>query len=112
MECLFLLLRKTELIDELIERLKEADVHHGTIIDAKSMSTALSKWNDVPMFGLFRNANNHEYNEDVKMMMFLLEEEHIQNVKRIIKDVIGDMSKPKTAVMFTLPVSSVEGIVD
>lgn len=112
MEFLILILKKTELIDDLIYKLKEVDVHHGTIVDAKSMTTALSKWDDVPMFGLFRSANNYEYNEDCKMLMFALRKEHIDSVKMVIEDVIGDMNQPKTAVMFTLPISFWEGIGD
>lgn len=111
MEFLILLLKKTELIDDLILHLQEIEVHHGTIVDAKSMTTALSAhWDDVPMFGLFRSAKNHEYNEDVKMLMFALRKEQIEDVKRVIEEVIGDMNQPGTAVMFTLPISFWEGI--
>lgn len=113
MELLFVILKQTELIDDLIIKLKEADVHHGTIVDAKSMTTALStKWDDVPMFGLFRSANNHEYNEDCKVLMFVLKKEQMDGVKKVINDAIGDISKPKTAVMFSVPISSWEGIND
>lgn len=110
MEFLILILKKIELIDDLILQLKEADIHHGTIVDAKSMTTALSRWSDVPMFGLFRSANNHEYNEDCKMLMFALQKEQVEKVKKVIEDVVGDMNRPKTAVMFTLPISFSEGI--
>lgn len=113
MEFLVLILKKNELIDDLILKLQEAEVHHGTIIDAKSMTTALSAhWDDVPMFGLFRSAKNHEYNEDVKMMMFALRKEQVEVVKTVIEEVIGDMSQSGTAVMFTMPISFSEGIGD
>lgn len=113
MEFLILILKKIELIDDVILKLQEAEVHHGTIIDAKSMTTALSAhWDDVPMFGLFRSAKNHEYNEDVKMMMFALKKEQVEVVKTVIEDVIGDMNQPGTAVMFTMPISFSEGIGD
>lgn len=111
MEFLILILKKIELIDELILKLQESDVKHGTIIDGKSMTSALStRWNDVPMFGLFRSANNHEYNEDVKVMMFALKKEQVEGVKNVIKEALGEIDKPSTAVMFTLPISSEEGL--
>jgi hypothetical protein len=110
MEFLIIILKKIELVDELIIKLQEIDVHHGTIIDAKSMTSALAtKWTDVPMFGLFRSANNHEYNEDCKMLMFVLDQERIEKVKETVEAVVGDMDQPKTAVMFTLPISFEKG---
>ena len=80
MEFLVLILKKTELIDELIVKLHDIDIHHGTIVNGKSMATALTtRSDDIPMFGLFRSANNHEYNEDCKMLMFDLHPQFLES---------------------------------
>lgn len=112
MEFLILILKKTEYINDLNEELKNIGIHHGTIVDAKSMTNALSDWDDAPMFGLLRRANHFEYNEECKMLMFVLKENQIEPAKKVIEDVIGDLSKPGTAVMFTLPISFAEGLGD
>ncbi|MBE5958745.1 MAG: hypothetical protein E7254_07790 [Lachnospiraceae bacterium] len=110
MEFLIIILKKVELVDELIVKLQEIDIHHGTIMDAKSMTSALAKrWTDVPMFGLFRSANNHEYNEDCKMLMFVLDRERIDKVTATVEEVVGDLNQPGTAVMFTVPVNFEKG---
>ena len=110
MELLIVIIKKIELIDDIIRELKASDIHHGTIVDAKSMTTALTNWSDVPMFGLFRNANNYEYNEDCRMMRLVLNEEQTKKVREIVERVVGNMNTPKTAVMFSIPISFWEGI--
>ena len=39
-----------------------------------------------------------------------LQDEKIEAAKAVVRGVVGDLSQPDTAVMFTLPVLSVEGV--
>lgn len=112
MKLLTLILKQTELISDLNEELSNIGVKHGTIIDAKSMTAGLNAWSDdsIVMGGLFRRSKNFEYNEECKMLMFVLQDEQIAPVKEKINEVIGDISKSGTAVMFTMPIDSAEGL--
>ena len=114
MKLLTLILKQTELISELNDELGNIGVKHGTIIDAKSMTAVLNALSDdsIIMGGLFRRVKNFEYNEECKMLMFVLEDEQIQPVRDVIKQVIGDISKSGTAVMFTMPIDFAEGLSD
>jgi hypothetical protein len=40
----------------------------------------------------------------------VLKDEQIEKAKEIIRKTVGDLSKPDTAIVFTLPVLSAEGI--
>ena len=114
MKLLTLILKQTELISELNDELGNIGVKHGTIIDAKSMTAGLNAWSDdsIIMGGLFRRVKNFEYNEECKMLMFVLKDEQIQPVREVINQVIGDISQSGTAVMFTMPIDFAEGLGD
>ncbi len=114
MKLLILILKQTDLISELNEELKNIGVHHGTIIDARSMTNGLRAWSDdsIIIGGVLRRAKNFEYNEECKMLMFVLKDDQINPTKKVIEDVIGDISKPGTAVLFTIPIDFTEGLGD
>jgi hypothetical protein len=40
----------------------------------------------------------------------VLKDEQVEEAKMVIRQVVGDLSKPDTAVMFTLPVLTAEGV--
>ena len=112
MKLLTLILKQTNLISELNDELKNIGIHHGTIIDAKSMTKGLSAWSDdsIIIGGVLRRAKNFEYNEECKMLMFILKDDLLQEAEEVIKKVIGDINKPETAVMFTDPIDFAEGL--
>lgn len=112
MKLLTLILKQTNLISELNEELKNIGIHHGTIVDAKSMTKGLSAWSEDSMIigGLLRKAKNFEYNEECKILMFVLENEQLEEAKKVIEKVIGDISQPGTAVMYTIPIDFAEGL--
>ena len=112
MKLLTLILKQTELISELNDELKKIGVHHGTIIDAKSMTKGLSAWSDdyIIIGGFLRRAKNFEYNEECKVLLFILKDELLKEAEKVIENVIGDINKPGTGVMFTVPIDFAEGL--
>lgn len=114
MKLLTLILKQTNLISELNEELKNIGIHHGTIIDGKSMTNGLQSWSDdsIIIGGVLRRAKNFEYNEECKILMFLLENEQIATCKEVIEKVIGDITKPGTAILYTIPIDFAEGLGD
>ena len=112
MKLLTLILKQTNLISELNDELKNIGIHHGTIIDAKSMTKGLSAWSDdsIIIGGVIRRAKNFEYNEECTMILFFLKDDLLQEAEEVIKKVIGDINKPETAVMFTVPIDFAEGL--
>lgn len=112
MKLLTLILKKTELISDLNDELKNIGIHHGTIIDAKSMTNGLRAWSDdsIIIGGVLRRAKNFEYNEPCKILIFILEDEQLEEAKKVIEEVVGDIGKPGTAIMFTTPIDFAEGL--
>lgn len=112
MQLLILILKRVDLVDSLIHELAEHGVHGGTIIDSTGMANVLSNMDDLPMFGMLRKVINREEGtkEQCKTMLFVLKDSEVENARKIIRRVLGDLSKPNTAVMFSVPVTSVEGL--
>ena len=51
-----------------------------------------------------------EERKDSRTIFMALQDDKIEEAKAIVRSVVGDLSQPDTAVMFTLPVLSVEGV--
>ncbi len=110
MQFLLIVLNKVELLETLLERFMESGICGATILSSTGMVRELSKSSeDFPIFGTLRFLIDPDRKES-KTIFAVLKEEKIDIAKRIIREVVGDLSKPDTAVVFTLPVLSAEGV--
>ena len=113
MQALFVVLKQVDLVNDLIHALAKAGVHGGTLIDSTGMASALAGYEDLPIFGVLRRIVQDDGEKECsKTMLFVLKEEEIETVKRVIHKVVGDLSRPNSGIMFAVPVSFVEGLGD
>lgn len=110
MQLLVLILKKVESMETLIRELAESGVKGGTILEGTGMAESLVNMEDLPMFGLLRRILSDEERESSQVMLFVLKEEQVKPTCKVVKKVIGDLSGPNTGIMFTLPISYVEGL--
>lgn len=110
MQLLVLILKKVELMENLIKQLAEAGVKGGTILDGTGMAQELVNMEDLPMFGMLRRLLVDEEKTACKVMLFVLKDEQVAATRGTIKKVIGDFSAPNTGIMFSVPITYVEGI--
>lgn len=110
MQLLVLILKHVELMDELIRELAEAGVHGGTILDGTGMASTLANMEDVPVFGILRRVLSDEERELSKVMLFVMKDEQAVEARTIIKKVTGDLTGPNTGIMFSVPITYVEGL--
>lgn len=110
MQLLILILKKSELMEDILQELAKADVRGGTIIDGTGMANALVNLEDLPMFGMLRHIITDQEKEVCKIMMFVIQEEQEITARKIIKDIVGNLYEPNTGIMFSLPINNVEGI--
>ena len=110
MQLIVMVLNKVELLDSLLEKLMEQGICGATILNSTGMMRELAKNNeDFPIFGTLRMLIDPERKES-KTIFMVLKEEKAEEAKKIIRDVVGDLSKPDSAVVFTLPVLGAEGV--
>ena len=82
----------------------------ATILNSTGMVKELAKSSeDFPIFGTLRMLINPDRKES-KTLFMVLTDEKVEKAKKIIRDIVGDLSEPDSAVVFTLPVLSTEGV--
>lgn len=110
MQLLILILKKVDLMDKLLKKLAECGVKGGTILNGTGMANALVNMEDLPMFGILRSILEDEDKEEIKVLMFVLKDEQVMVTRNTIKSIIGDLSTPNTGIMFSIPITYVEGL--
>ena len=110
MQLLVLILKQAELVEKLVHELAEAGVHGGTILDGTGMGRTLANMEDLPMFGILRRVLSDEEKEVSKVMLFVMKDEQAVEARNVIKRVTGDLGKPNTGILFSVPITYVEGL--
>ena len=111
MQALFVVLKQVDLVNELIHALAQAGVHGGTIIDSTGMANALAAYEDLPIFGVLRRIVQDDGEKECsKTMLFVLKDEEIDMVKNVIHEVVGNLDRPNSGILFAVPVTFVEGL--
>ncbi|MCK9443628.1 MAG: hypothetical protein M0Q14_03740 [Tissierellaceae bacterium] len=113
MNILFLVLNKTEYLDDILDTFVEVGVKGATILDSQGMGSAMASADrNAPFFGALRHLmdNSRPYN---KTIFTVIEDEKIlDEVVQAVKEILGDMKEPGVGLMFTLPIGKVYGMRD
>lgn len=112
MQLLFFVLNRAEMLDEVLTSFTENDINGATILDSKGMVHLLSSTHDegeMPFFGAMRAFLNPDRVKS-NMIIAALEDDCVEKAVKAIEDVIGDLSKHDTGVVFTVPISYVKGL--
>ena len=112
MELLVLILKKTNVLDELLRQLAAIGVTGATVVEGSGMAHTLVNDEELPMFGVLRRVFADAEREPSKVVMMVLTAEVMVKAKAAIRSVVGDFSEPNSGIMFALPVTFVEGIGD
>ena len=107
MKLLVLVLNKVEKLEEVLEGFLEIGISGATVVDSVGMGHILSE--EVPIFAglrfMFAGAKTHN-----KMVLSAIQEEKEEPAVALLKKIIGDMNKPGTGIVFTIPLDRVEGL--
>ena len=109
MHLVVIILNKFECLEELLVRFAEGGISGATVIESTGMARVLGGKDDLRIFGSLRMMFS-PVREENRTIFTVLPEEKIPAVKQIVTDVVGDLSKPDTGIMFAVPVSFTEGI--
>lgn len=110
MEALFIVLNKTEKLNDLMLAFAEHGITGGTILESQGMAKFLySENHELPMFGSLYMLMNDGRPVN-KTIFMLLKKERVAVAKEVVKEVVGDLNNENVGIMFTVPVSSVEGL--
>jgi len=107
MQALFLVLNKTEQLDEVLKTLYDCGVRGATIINSTGMGRQLSR--HVPIFASFGYiaGGDRPYNYTILAVM---KDDKVPRVIDMLNRLLGDLSRPGTGILFTVPVGTIVGL--
>lgn len=107
MKLLILFLNKVEKLEEVLEGFVEIGITGATVIDSVGMGHILSE--EVPIFAglrfMFAGAKPHN-----KTIFSVIKDEKEEEAISLLQKILGDLKKPGTGIVFTIPLDRVEGL--
>ena len=111
MQLLFLIIKRVELVDEVMRSLAAAGIHGGTAIDSVGMAKSISTMDNLPTIGLLREMlKGEDPSMKGKTIFVAVPDEQVEAAKDAILSVTGDLSLPNAGVLFGVPVTFALGI--
>ena len=111
MQLLFLIIKRTEIVDDIMQSLAQAGIKGGTCIDSVGMAKSISDMNTLPAIGVLSSIlQGDDPAQKGKMIMVEIQDEQVETAKKAITDVTGDLSKPNAGVLFGVPITFAEGV--
>ena len=108
-EALFIAINHEEHFVELLQRLAENGIQGGTILESEGLCQVSAEHLNELNYGYFRSVLNagRPFNRTI---LLILSKDRIETAKECVRSVVGDLSDENRGVMFTIPVSGVEGL--
>ena len=110
MQLLFLVIKRIELVDEIMRSLAQAGIRGGTVIDSVGMAKSISTMDNLPMIGVLRSILSGEDAQKGKTIFVAVADDQVDVARKAITDVTGDLSQPNAGVLFGVPISFAEGV--
>ena len=92
MQLLFLVIKRIELVDEIMRSLAQAGIRGGTVID------------------LLEELMAEDAAQKGKTIFVAVADDQVDVARKAITDVTGDLSQPNAGVLFGVPISFAEGV--
>ena len=111
MQLLFLVIKRIELVDEIMRSLAQAGIRGGTVIDSVGMAKSISTMDNLPMIGVLRSIlSGEDAAQKGKTIFVAVADDQVDVARKAITDVTGDLSQPNAGVLFGVPISFAEGV--
>jgi len=106
---LVLVLEKEEYLSELLLELSDVGIKSATVTNSSGMMGHLSSLGEEQIISTLRPLFTPAHTEN-KTIFMILNEEKIETARQTIRNVLGDLSKPETGILFGVPLLFTEGI--
>lgn len=107
MQLFFHVLYQTDKLEMLLNKMLERGLRGATVVDSRGMAQILCD-EDTPMFGILRSFINQNRTEN-KTLFAVLDDDEVEVMKALVREVTGGLDREGTGLMFTVPVSFWEG---
>lgn len=112
MDVLFVVLNKTEYLDDILDAFVDIGITGATIIDSQGMGSAMTDVNDTdePFYGVLKSMldDSRPYNKTI--FTVVKDEKLLEKAVNTVQDILGDIYEPGIGIMFTMPLGNTYGI--
>ncbi len=109
MKLMIFILNRNDVLDNLLEGFSAAGLGGATIIESTGLAVALSRMgSNIFSASLKAILNNEENNHTI---ISIIRDSQLDLARKVIYRTVGDLSKPNTGVLCTVPLDFVEGTV-
>lgn len=109
MKLMVFILNKVEALEPLLTAFADHGIGGATILSSTGMARALHAYDDDSIFGSLRAILDPE-REANKTIMTVLKDEQVDVALAAIEETVGDLSRPDTGIVFTVPVDYIKGM--
>lgn len=112
MHALFLILNKTDELEEVLAAMTRVGVKGATILDSQGMGSAMviGDQDDLPIFGSLKMFFDREHPYNKTVFTVIESDELLDKAIDAIQSVVGNLDRPNEGLMFTVPVGRVIGM--
>ncbi len=108
---LVLILEKEQYLNELLLELSDEGINSATVANTSGMMGHLSSLGDEQIISTLRPLFTPAHTEN-KTIFMVMDQEKVEVARQTIRNVLGDLSKPETGILFGIPLLFTEGIRD
>lgn len=112
MQLLFLIIKRTELVDDIMQSLAAAGIRGGTCVDTVGMAKSISSMDNLPTINVLRAilSGGEDLAQKGKMIMVAISDDQVKTAQKAITDITGDLEEPNAGVLFGVPITFAQGI--
>lgn len=108
MKLVVYVMNNTNLLDEFLHVLNEKNIKGATILHSTGMARKLIENDDMAFIGSLKTLFDNPRKESYVILMALLDEQ-VEVALQVIDTIAGDLTKPNTGIVFTLPIDYIKG---
>ena len=107
MRLLVAVVHDPEKLDEILSGFVEIGITGATVLNSEGMGSLLSQ--DIPIFAGLQTLVSGSRPQN-RLILSVISEDKVKPAVEVLKDVAGDLDKPATGIVFTVPVDEVFGL--
>ena len=108
MHLLVAVINQVEALDDVLSGFLELGITGATIINSEGMAHVLT--HDIPLFAGIQTLISRSRAQNYTIFSVIDGDEKVDAAFAVIQDVVGNMAVPGTGIVFTVPVTRVEGV--
>lgn len=108
MELLVCVINQEEKLEDILAGFLELGITGATVINSAGMGQVLSQ--EVPIFAGLQTLLSRARPQNVTIFSVVESKEKLEAAIKLVQEICGDLTRPATGIVFTVPVSRVVGL--